>query len=154
MATRRQPKPKRAANSAAKRRGRPTDYRPELCAKVIAMGRQGMGRAEIAAELDQARQTLLDWERTHPAFLDAMKRAHDLALAWWETQGRKGIWAGKQFNANAYGLQMRNRFRDEYNRPDVSIDLNLDEVRAAIDGKLARLAGTGTPPSVPAKPQR
>lgn len=124
---------------------------------MIALGREGKSRAQIAATLDQARQTLHDWEKAHPAFLDAMKRAHDLALAWWEDQGQQGIWSSpmsRTLNAAAYGLQMRNRFSAEYGRPETVVDLNLDEVRAAIDSKLARLAGAGAPKGVPGKPQR
>tara|TARA_R110000868_G_scaffold936_3_gene7142 strand:- start:8420 stop:9016 length:597 start_codon:yes stop_codon:yes gene_type:complete len=155
MAARR--KPKKAANSPKKGRGRPTDYRPEHCATVIALGREGKSRAQIAAALDQARQTLHDWEKAHPEFLDAMRRAHDLALAWWEDQGQLGIWSSpmsRTLNSTAYGLQMRNRFPDDYKRPDTVVDLNLDEVRAAIYGKLARLAAAGAPKDVPSKPKR
>jgi hypothetical protein len=156
MAARRKPKrhPAPAKPKSGSKGGRPTDYRPEHCRRVIEWGREGKSRAQIAAALDVARQTLHDWEKVHPAFLDAMTRAHDLALAWWENQGQDGIWAGKQFNANAYSLQMRNRFPDAYSKPDVGIDLNLDEVRAAIDGKLARLAAAGPAPGVAGKPQR
>jgi hypothetical protein len=125
-------------------RGRPTKYRRDMCDQVIACGRQGMGRAEIAAELDVSRDTLRNWERQHPEFFAAMRRAHDLELAWWEGQGRRGIWAGKEFNANAYGLQMRNRFAAEYSRPDVAIDLHQD-IRLSADAftsAIARLAAT------------
>lgn len=113
-----------------------------------------MGRAEIAAQFDVARQTLHDWEKAHPEFLDAMKRANDLALAWYEKQGRLGIWAGKQFNANAWNLQVRNRFRGEYDAPDATFELNLDEVRNSIASKLARIAAAGDAPKAPGKPHR
>jgi transcriptional regulator with XRE-family HTH domain len=129
--------------TAKSKGGRPTDYRPEHCARVIELGREGKSRAQIAAALDVSRQTIATWEKTHPGFLDAMTRAHDLALAWWEDQGARGIWAGKAFNATAFGLQMRNRFQHEYGRPDTVVDLNLDEVRASLQGKLARLAPGG-----------
>lgn len=154
MAARRKPKRQPAPTTPKSKGGRSTDYRPELCGQVIELGKQGKSRAQIAATLGHSRQTLYDWEKAHPKFLDAMQRAHDLALAWWEDQGQNGIWAGKQFNAAAYGLQMRNRFRDEYNRPDTVVDLNLDEVRAQIAGKLARLAPASAAEGMAAKPQR
>ena len=93
---------------------RPTKYRPEFCLRVVELGADGMGRAEIAHELGTNRQTLHDWEAAHPAFADAMTRARDAALAWWEKQGRKGIWGGKAFNAQAYRLQVINRFPKDY----------------------------------------
>jgi hypothetical protein len=42
-----------------------------------------------------------------------MIRARELAQAWWEDQGQKGIWQ-KRFNANAYRLQVTNRFPQEW----------------------------------------
>lgn len=89
--------------------GRPTKYDPELCGKVVALGRDGYTLTEIAAELDVARQTLYNWQEEHPEFLDALTRAKDLAEAWWSKEGRKGIWS-RDFNASAYRLQMANRF--------------------------------------------
>lgn len=153
------PKPKRRPAPAkpahrAKKGGRPTDYRPEHCARVVDLGKLGKSRAQIAAALDVVRDTLTNWEKSHPEFLGAMTRAHELALAWWEDQGQTGIWAGKQFNANAYSLQMRNRFPAEYKAPEASFEVNLDEVRNAIAGKLGRLAAGAAAAQMAAKPQR
>ena len=159
MPARRKPKrrPAPAKPKSGKKGGRPTDYRPEHCRRVIELGREGKSRAQIAAALDQARQTIADWEKAHPEFLVAMTRAHDLALAWWEEQGQDGIWStpmGRNLNAAAYGLQMRNRFSDEYGRPDATFAVNLDETRAALASKFDRLAAAGAPSGVPGKPQR
>ena len=153
----RKPKPKRRPATATPKAkgGRPSDYRPGHCATVIELGREGKSRAQIAAALDVARQTIADWEKRHPQFLDAMTRAHDLALAWWEDQGQTGIWSaplGRTLNSAAYGLQMRNRFASEYGRPDTVVDLNLDEVRASLESKLTRLAAGAAAQGVARKP--
>ena len=89
--------------------GRPTAYDPAFCERVVEFGRQGYSKAMMAAELEVVRQTLDNWARTYPEFLDAMTRARDYSLAWWERQGLEGIWS-RDFNANAYRLQMMNRF--------------------------------------------
>lgn len=161
MAARRKPKrrpaPAQTRATAKSQGGRPTDYRPEHCSRVIELGREGKSRAQIAAALDVARETISNWEKAHPEFLGAMTRAHDLALAWWEDQGQTGIWSSpmsRSLNAAAYGLQMRNRFQAEYSRPDTVVDLNLDEVRASLEGKLARLAARSAAPGVAGKPKR
>ncbi len=65
--------------------------------------------AAIAAKLGITRETLNVWRRERPEFSDATTRARELALAWWEEQGRLGIWS-RDFNANAYRLQVMNRF--------------------------------------------
>lgn len=97
----------------AKPGGRPTEYDRRMCDQVVALGRDGAGRAEIAADLDISRQTLANWESAHPEFLDATTRASDLAAAWWARQGRFGIWS-REFNAAAYRLQVMNRFPDDW----------------------------------------
>lgn len=101
--------------------GRPTGYTPEARETVIALGRIGASRAEWAAELDIAIQTLHNWEGAHPEFLEATTRARDLAQAWWEEQGRKGI-TSRDFNASAYRLQVMNRFPSDW-RDKTDLDL-------------------------------
>jgi transcriptional regulator with XRE-family HTH domain len=94
--------------------GRPSKYWEGYCERVVALGRGGMSKTEIAAELGVGRDTINAWEKKHTEFSDAMKKARDLSQAWWETQARKGIWAGKEFNATAYIFTMKNRFREDY----------------------------------------
>jgi len=90
--------------------GRPTDYDPEsMIPRMLDLSREGAGRMEVCAELDICPNTMLTWERIHPEFLKATTRARALSQAWWEAQGRKGIWS-REFNAPAYSLQVRNRF--------------------------------------------
>ncbi len=93
--------------------GRPTSYRPEFCERVIELGKEGYGKAEIAAELDVERKTLDNWSNEFPEFLLAMSRARELSLAWWERSGRENI-CNRDFNANAYRLQVCNRFPDDW----------------------------------------
>lgn len=93
--------------------GRPTKYRPEICDVVIQSGREGKSRAQIAAILDVSFSTLQLFERTYPDFSAAMIRARELAQAWWEDAGQRGIMS-REFNANAYSLQIRNRFPEAW----------------------------------------
>lgn len=121
--------------------GRPSLYKPEFCEEVIRLGVEGKGRAQIAAVLDVTRDTLDNWAADHPEFLRAMTRARELALAWWEEQGQKGIWA-KEFNANAYRLQVLNRFpaewrdkQDHEHKHDLSDPLKAMMQRIAENGR-------------------
>jgi hypothetical protein len=93
--------------------GRPTSYRPEFCDRVIELGKEGYSKAEIAAELEVERKTLDNWGNEYPEFLHAMTRARELSLAWWDSQGRNNI-CNRDFNANAYRLQVCNRFPDDW----------------------------------------
>jgi transposase len=106
----------------SKREGRPTKYDPKLCDRVVQLGSQGYSKAMIACELGVVRQTLDNWCEAHPEFLDAMTRAREASLAWWERQGLEGIWS-RDFNAHAYRLQVLNRFPDEW-RDHKSLELH------------------------------
>jgi len=109
-----EPSFQRSGQAGKRGGGRPTRYLPMFCGCVMNMGVKGYGKAQIARELRTTRQTLSAWTHAHPEFSDAMTRALDLSLAWWEKQGQRGIWAGKAFNAQAYSLQMRNRFPEDW----------------------------------------
>src|SRR5688572_20820606 len=82
--------------------GRPTDYKPEFGQMIVELGREAAGKAEMAAACGVVRQTLDNSIKSHPRFLDAITRAREESLAWWEKQGRLRIFMGKAFNANAY----------------------------------------------------
>lgn len=93
--------------------GRPTDYRAKYCAQVIELGRDGKSKAQIAAALDVARNTLDNWAKANPEFLSAMTRAQDLAQAWFEDKGQDGL-ETPGFNASLWAKQVSCRFRDDY----------------------------------------
>lgn len=94
-------------------RGRPTDYDPAYCERVIELGREGKSRAEIASALDCSRTTLASWEGKHPEFLNALQRAKDEELAWWEGMARKGLTQGSSFNAAIWSKSVNGRFPNE-----------------------------------------
>lgn len=97
-----------------KKTGRPTKYDPAMCETVIELGAKGASRAEIAMELGIHWDTFHEWQKQHPAFSDAIKRAMQLAQGWWEKKGREATFASEGFNATSYIFQMKNRFRDEW----------------------------------------
>ena len=74
--------------------GRPTKYDPAFCDRVVKIGAEGYSKAEIAADLGVTRETVNDWIKAHAEFSDAISRAHDLSLAWWEKQGRTNLSTG------------------------------------------------------------
>lgn len=95
--------------------GRPTAYKPEFCQTVIDAGKDGAGKAEMAAECGVSRQTLDNWTEVHPEFLDAVKEALAWSQAWWEKNGRIATFGGTEgFNATSYIFNMKNRFPDDW----------------------------------------
>lgn len=93
--------------------GRPTDYLPEYCERVIELGTLGYSHAMIAAELGVARKTLYNWQDEHPEFLHAIMHARDLAQAWFERKGMIGM-EQQGFNASLWAKQVSCRFPDDY----------------------------------------
>ena len=91
------------------KRGRPTDYRPEYCEKVIEFGKLGYSKAEIALELDVDRGTLDNWLEEHPDFFTAMAKSQDFCKAWWLKSGRENV-DNRSYNSHLYSLHMQNRF--------------------------------------------
>jgi len=126
--------------------GRPTDYDPSICDRLPEWGSQGKSIAWMAAELGQAKQTLYDWMKVHPEFLDAINRAMTLSQKWWEDAGQRGMEADK-FNSAVWTKNMAARFRDEWTDTQ---NLNhgaqdsLTQLLTQIDGTAGRIPTTRT----------
>lgn len=99
--------------SAKRPIGRPSDYDPAYCAMVEEWGKLGKSKAWMAAEIGISKQTLYDWEKAHPEFLDATTRAVTFSQQWWEDAGQSGMAADK-FNSAVWVKNMAARFREEW----------------------------------------
>lgn len=89
--------------------GRPSKYDPAMCARAIEWGRLGKSREWICAELDIVVQTMANWERQHPEFMEAMEKAGLYAQQWWEDSGQKGM-EKPGYNAAIWSRSMAARF--------------------------------------------
>jgi len=123
--------------------GRPTKYRASFCTRALELGAKGYSLAMIAFDLGIDPVTLRRWTDKYADFCTAIAQARAASLAWWEAQGLAGIWS-RDFNAQAYRLQVVNRFPDEW-RDESTVQLrgvlaNLDMNRLS-DEQLARIAG-------------
>ena len=95
--------------------GRPTDYRPEFCERVIELGSEGKSHAQIAAALGCSRRVLYDWQAAHPEFLHAIMEARDLAQAWFENIAQNNLLAPTPgFSASLWAKAVSCRFADDY----------------------------------------
>ena len=97
--------------------GRPTNYRPEYCERVIEMGRDGFSVAQMASQLNTSKQTLLRWVDANPEFRDAMEIARSHSQAWWEAMGQANIVMPKDsgtFQGSVWSRSMAARFPDDW----------------------------------------
>lgn len=114
--------------------GRPTNYRPEYADRVIELGTLGWSKAMIAAEIAGGSYEQIDrWEKANPPFREAMVRARQLALAWFEQAGQRGI-DSRDFNSNLYRIVMAGRFPAEYRDSKI-----VEHIQAPADLDLGKL---------------
>lgn len=97
----------------ATKMGRPTKYKPEFCDVIMAVGEDGGWLSEMAEACDVHRSTMDEWAAKHSDFSEALTRAKQKAQAWFELNGRMGLFAEK-FNAALWQKQMSARHPDEY----------------------------------------
>jgi hypothetical protein len=93
--------------------GRPTLYDPKYCDEVKAFMAQGYSIAGFAGHVGVSRQTVYDWGKDHPEFLDALNQARAASARWWETTAI-GIATGKEGNASVAIFGLKNRVADEW----------------------------------------
>lgn len=67
----------------------------------------------MAHSIGVVKQTLYDWEKVHPDFLDALTRAREASQVWWETAGRLGM-VNNGINASIWSRSMAARFPDDW----------------------------------------
>lgn len=75
MAARRKPKKssKHTPQEPKRGRGRPSDYRPELCEMVRKLALLGLTDEEMADVIGKPIRTFLEWKVKHPEFQQAIK---------------------------------------------------------------------------------
>ncbi len=121
--------------------GRPSDYSPEFCEQVEALGAEGKSPVQIAVALGVPRTTMLSWAEAHPEFSTALSRAKDAEQAWWEDKGMAGMML-QGFNAAVWKKSMEARFRDDYTeRREGELKVKADE---SITGLMTRIAASGS----------
>ena len=117
-------RPAKPAGDTKPRRkpGRPTTYDPSYIELVLDLGRKGYSKAEIAAEITNGSYEQLDrWGRAQPEFREAMIRARELSLAYWEGLARSQV-GNRDFNSNLYRIAMLGRFSAEYREGKVVVE--------------------------------
>lgn len=124
--------------------GRPTLYRSEHCARVLELGAQGFSKAQMAADIGVARCTLDEWIAAQPPFADAMARARDLAMAWWEKKCQDHMVEkpfGEKLNAQLWSRSMSARFPGDYSdHGKLTIDGTLETRKLDPTARAARAA--------------
>lgn len=93
--------------------GRPSKYDPAFCDLLEGHFAEGFSYESFAGVVGVSKQTLYDWEKAHPEFLDA-KKAHEAKSQFvWEK--RLNILASSgEGNATAIIFGLKNRASDSW----------------------------------------
>lgn len=118
--------------------GRHSEYKPEFCERVKALGKDGLSIAEMSSDLGFAKQTIYTWMKQNPDFLDAMKEAVSSAQAWYEKQARTNMVDGK-LNTPLWIKVMSSRFREDYTDIVVSKTFDNDATEEVPESQLDRV---------------
>ena len=95
--------------------GRPTDYDPSVCDKVIEWGKQGFSKTQMSSELNVTRDTLYVWAKAHKEFSDTLCVAMQHSEAWHEAKAARALdLPSSAFNAALWGKIMSARFPATY----------------------------------------
>lgn len=106
--------------------GRPSEYDPSYCDKVVEFLREGYSLAAFAGEIGVARSSIYEWIKNHPDFSDAVKRAQAKSALWWEKRNLEFAKTGEG-NATAIIFGLKNRASDDWR----------DKVETEVSGELA-----------------
>ena len=93
---------------------RPSKYDPAFCEKIVALGKLGKSKAQIASELGVVRNTLDNWATQHPEMVIALRDAQEYVLAWWENMAQAVmIEPVSGWNATSFIFHVRQFLRRE-----------------------------------------
>lgn len=105
-----------------KKTGRPSSYAPEYCQALVDHMKGGLSFESFGGVVGKSKQTLYDWEKIHPEFLDAKKLGETLSQLWWERLGKAAMVGQaqtlpdgtridfKNFDTTIWIFSMKNRF--------------------------------------------
>jgi len=123
--------------------GRPTSYEERFCEMLIDHMAQGFSYESFAGLVGVSKQTIYDWEKANPEFLDSKKIGVEKSRLFWETQGIEGIYTTETFeqdengsrsvkkalNSSVWIFNMKNRFKDEWrDKQETDMNIGITEV--------------------------
>jgi hypothetical protein len=77
--------------------------------QMLEMYEGGCSDVQVCARLKMTHAAFKKLQLDNAVFRDAVGMGHILQKAWWEDQGHQNL-KNKTFNANLYGLIMKNRY--------------------------------------------
>ena len=113
-------------------------FKPEMCDRIIEMGREGASQKMMFAEIGINKGVADTWKKNHPEFADALDSAVTNAQAYWEREILANV-NNKGFNSRLAEIALRGQFQQDYRETrDTKIDAKL-EVKVDFNKEIANL---------------
>ena len=132
------------------KQGRPSLYKPEYDALLIDHMASGLSYDCFGAIVDVHTDTLYEWEKVHPSFSEAKRKAFIRNRLFWEKLGTQYIThtdskfeSTPKLNSTVYIFNMKNRFPKEWrDRTEVKQEVKItsQELEGMSDDELADLS--------------
>jgi hypothetical protein len=97
----------------SKKMGRPSKYDPKFCDLLVDHMSKGFSFESFAGLINVRTQTIYNWLKSEPNFLEAKSIAFERSRLFWEDVGIKhikNIYQGDNLNTTLWIFNMKNRF--------------------------------------------
>ena len=113
-------------------------FKPEMCDRMIELGKEGASQKMMFAEIGINKNVADTWKKNHPDFADALETAKTHSQAFWEREILANV-NNKGFNSRLAEIALRGQFQEDYRETrDTKIDAKL-EVKVDFNKEIANL---------------
>lgn len=113
-------------------------FKPEMCDRMIDLGREGASQKMMFADIGINKDVANTWKKNHPDFADALATAVTHSQAYWEREILANV-NNKAFNSRLAEIALRGQFQEDYRETrDTKIDLKA-EVKVDFNKEIADL---------------
>lgn len=101
-------------------------FKPEMCNRMIDMGKEGASQKMIWSEIGINKDVAKTWCKNHPDFADALETAKTHSQAYWEREILANV-NNKGFNSRLAEIALRGQFADDYRETrDTKVDAKIE----------------------------
>lgn len=101
-------------------------FKPEMCDRMIEMGKQGASQKMIWSELGISKNTAESLKKSTPEFAEALDLALVHAQAFWERELLANV-DNKAYNSRLAEIALRGQFQSDYRETrDTKVDLKAE----------------------------
>ncbi len=105
-------------------------FKPEMCEKLIELGKQGASQKMMFSELGISNAAAQRFKKEHPAFADALDMAIVHSQSYWEKMMLDNV-GNRNFNSRIAEIALRGQFPSDYreergNKVDLNAKVEVD----------------------------